>query len=112
MKIAIRSNFSQYMREVRVKKQIKLKEMADYYNVTSSYLLSMENGRRPLSRDWLQAYVTYFCQEPEEEDEFLENVFYRTTNIKLEMNETDGTKKNGPVYDFLFKIMKNFETYL
>lgn len=112
MKIAIRSNFSQYMREVRVKKQIKLKEMAEHHNVTSSYLLSMENGRRPLSREWLQAYVTYLFQEPEEEDEFLGNVFCHTTNIKLEMDETDGAKKNGPIYDFLFKIMKDFVVLL
>lgn len=49
------------IRKLRLDKGVRLKDMADAFEVTSSFLSAVENGRKAMPDDWLQKLDRYFA---------------------------------------------------
>lgn len=50
----------QQIRRLRITKGVKLKAMADAFQVKSSFLSAVENGRKTMPEEWIEKLDRYF----------------------------------------------------
>jgi len=57
--------FGRYVRKLRIDSGFLLKDMADFLNVTSSYLSAVEMGKRKIPEDWAEKISIFFQMDDE-----------------------------------------------
>lgn len=85
------TEFGKELRIVRLKRNKKLKDMADDLNISPSYLSSVENGKRNLTKEFVQRLFESYNFDIKEKEE-IEEAYVKTVRsitISFDKNEED-----------------------
>lgn len=81
--------FGKALRSLRLDKGMLLKDMAEDLGVTSSYLSSVETGKRNIPEEWPQRIGKLYDLNPNELKKLLAAATASATQIKLDLSEVD-----------------------
>lgn len=100
------TELSKILRKIRLENGQILKKMADSLGVTSSYLSAVENGKRPMPKEWLQKLAQEYELSQERVDEIRVAADKLTKTIKLNVaNKSDIQRDVALVFARAFENM-------
>lgn len=77
------TEFGIFIKILRVKREIKQKDMAKMLGISSAYLSAMEIGRRPVKQDNIRNIINAYQLDGEEIDEIWEAYYNSRFNIRF-----------------------------
>lgn len=88
------TRFGEYMRILRVKKRILMKDTADVLGVKTPFLSAVENGKKKIPADWYEKIsLAYDLSDVEKKE--LKNVIEESANqIKIDLVNCNDSQKN------------------
>lgn len=99
------TNFGKYVRILRIKKGLILKDMADDLNISISFLSAMETGRRPIPEHIIDKIVEIYNLTDDEANNLRQAAIESIASIKIDTHTADEQKR-----DLAFTFARNFET--
>lgn len=93
------TKFGEFMRILRIKKNILMKDTADSLNVKTPFLSAVENGKKKIPDDWYLRICSIYNLSNDEKDELKKAIEESTVLVKIDLSNCDYTKKNL-VYEF------------
>lgn len=85
--------FGALMRKYREKRNLKLKHVADYLNVSSTYLSATELGRRNPSIEWVKPLQEIYQLSPEETEHLREVLVSSRISDVVYLSHLDDTER-------------------
>lgn len=99
------TEFGRILRIYRVNHGITLKDMADNLSVPSSYLSSMEMGRKNISHDFLKKLLNTYQFSEQEMQGLKESVANSGNIMKLDLRSSNREQRN-----LALKFARRFDT--
>lgn len=85
--------FGKYCRKLRIDNGELLKDMADKFKVTSSYLSAVENGKRNIPEDWLEKLISHYHLNDSEVNELKNAIDQSQLVVKVDLTGYGHTEK-------------------
>ena len=87
------TDLGRLLRKIRIDHSEILKNMADHFGVTSSYLSAVENGKRPIPEAWEAIILSIYHLDENQEAELRRAVVKSLENIKLNVSDVNYAHK-------------------
>ena len=87
------TQFGKFLRKIRIDNSELLKNMADTFGVTSSYLSAVENGKRNIPQDWASKIIEFYDLTDNQIIELDEAIALSQNEIILDTSELDTSDK-------------------
>jgi len=88
------TDFGKFIRKLRIEKEELLKEMADKLGVTSSYLSSVEIGKRKFPEKWFQLLIEAYNLEGDVIDELQQAINRSKKIIEINIDKMNNQDKD------------------
>jgi len=87
------TDLGRFLRKIRIDHGEILKDMADKFGVTSSYLSAVENGKRAIPEVWEEIILRNYPLDERQQQELHKAVIESIGTINLNMSKTNYTNK-------------------
>jgi transcriptional regulator with XRE-family HTH domain len=91
--MAMLTNLGRLLRKIRIDHGEILKNMADKFGVTASYLSAIENGKRPVPESWEKILLTKYTLNSEQKIELQRAIIDSIEFVHVNVSEADFFKK-------------------
>lgn len=88
------TSLGKYLRTFRIQEGELLKDMADKLNVASAYLSSIENGKREVSKKFVDKIVEAYQLSSEETQKILEAYQRTLGEVSFKLSSSNESEKN------------------
>jgi len=96
--------FGKFTRKLRIDKGELLKDMADKLQVTSSYLSSVEMGKRTVPQKWAEQIKEFYTLTESDYLDLLKSISESKKEVVLNLSE-----KNAKDKDIILSFARNFD---
>ena len=79
------TEFGKKVRKLRIDKGVRLKDMAEYLDVSSAYLSAVETGKKKASKNILEGIAKYFKLKGEQKAELLQIAAQSAEEVKINL---------------------------
>jgi transcriptional regulator with XRE-family HTH domain len=97
------TNLGRLLRKIRIDHGEILKNMADRFGVTASYLSSVENGKCPIPGAWERIILSDYSLDESQRSELRRAIIESATSIKLDVSAAGYANKEIS-FDFARKV--------
>jgi transcriptional regulator with XRE-family HTH domain len=97
------TNLGRLLRKIRIDHGEILKNMADRFGVTASYLSAVENGKRPIPITWEKVILSEYPLDENQKTELRKAVIESIESINLDVSSASYTNKEV-AFSFARKI--------
>jgi HTH-type transcriptional regulator, competence development regulator len=80
------TEFGKFLRKLRIDNNELLKNMADKFNITPSYLSAVETGKRNIPSEWNDILIDTYKLDDDQQDELKDVVRKSKLKVKFELN--------------------------
>ena len=87
------TNLGRALRKIRIDHGEILKDMADKFGVTASYLSAVENGKRPIPELWEGIILNNYQLDNQQKEELHRAVIESTNTISFDISESPYANK-------------------
>jgi len=87
------TNLGRVLRKMRIDHGEILKDMADRFGITASYLSAVENGKRPIPEVWEKIILESYPLDERQKDELRRAVIESIDSITLDVSESGFANK-------------------
>ena len=87
------TNLGRFLRKIRIDKDEILKDMADHFGVTASYLSAVENGIRPMPERWKPIIIDKYQLNKEQQNELQKLIIESTDTVHINLANADYQNK-------------------
>lgn len=87
------TNLGRLLRKIRIDHNEILKNMADRFSVTASYLSAVENGKRPIPETWEEIILESYTLDDKQREDLHKAIVESIESIKLDVSEASYTSK-------------------
>lgn len=101
------TEFGIFNRILRVKREIKLKDMAKALGISTAYLSAFEVGRRPVKQNVVQNIISAYQLDEEETDEIWKA--YYNSQFDIRFNIYKASNKKAILIRLLDKEFENID---
>ncbi len=88
------TKFGEFMRILRIRKNILMKDTADALNVKTPFLSAVENGKKKIPSDWYEKISTIYDLSYEDKKELSIAIEESADMIKINLLNCDNSQKN------------------
>lgn len=89
------TEFGKVLRKIRIDHGEILKQMADRLNVSSSFLSSVENGKKTIPTDWCDKISTFYRLDESQSQLLKDSASASAKTIKVDLTESSAIKKKA-----------------
>lgn len=83
------TKFGKILRIIRLKRNEKLKDMAGKLKITPSYLSSVENGKKPITKEFVDRLFSFYNFNDEEKDKIKEAYVKTSHSITIPFDDKE-----------------------
>jgi transcriptional regulator with XRE-family HTH domain len=87
------TNLGRVLRKIRIDHGEILKDMADRFGITASYLSAVENGKRPMPEAWEQTILSEYSLDDGQRLELHRAIIESVASINLDISSACYTTK-------------------
>lgn len=88
------TKFGEFMRILRIKKRILMKDTAEALEVTTPFLSAVENGKKKIPSSWYDKISAIYGLTDKEKVELLHAIEESSESIKVELKKCTDYQKN------------------
>lgn len=96
--------FGKELRKIRLDRDLLLKNMADDFGFSSSYLSAIENGKKEIPKDFIEKLKVTYDLSAEEIAKLEVSAIESQSSIAFNISELNKTQQ-----DFMFSFARRFE---
>lgn len=93
------SRFGEYMRILRIKRGLLMKDTADSLGIKTPFLSEVENGKKNIPSDWYEKLSKIYNLNAEEQENLKKAIQESSNTVKINLLNYDDSKRNL-VYEF------------
>lgn len=88
------TKFGEYMRILRIKKRILMKDTANILEVKTPFLSAVENGKKKIPADWYEKISNAYDLSTTEKEELKQAIEESADQIKINLLNCNDSQKN------------------
>lgn len=88
------TKFGEYMRILRIKNNLLMKDTADKLNVKTPFLSAVENGKKKIPTDWYEKLCSIYNLSSEERKKLKLAIEESTDSVKINILNCNESQKN------------------
>lgn len=88
------TKFGEFMRILRIKRNLLMKDTADSLEVKTPFLSAVETGKKKIPESWLEKICKIYNLSDIESEELKMAIEESATQLKIDLNDCSTTKKN------------------
>ena len=97
------TKFGEFMRILRIKRKIIMKDTAESLQVTTPFLSAVENGKKKIPDTWFERIKEIYSLNNEESIELKRAIEESTEQIKIDISNFDSYQK-----DLILEFQRSF----
>ena len=97
------TKFGEYMRNLRIKKNILMKDSADALGVKTPFLSAVENGKKKIPADWYEKLCSIYDLSSVEQANLKCAIEESSNMVKIDLLNCDESQK-----DLVFQFQRSF----
>lgn len=91
------TKFGQYLRELRLQRNVILKQMADSLGVSSAFLSAVEHGKKKIPQTWSQKIASLYHLSLKEESEMNEAILASRKTILINLEKSSEMNRKAAI---------------
>lgn len=88
------SKFGEYMRILRIKRDLLMKDTADSLGIRTPFLSEVENGKKKIPSDWYEKLCKIYDLTDEDKTELKKAIEESSDVVKINLLNADSTKRS------------------
>ncbi len=97
------TKFGEFMRILRIKNNILMKDVANDLNVKTPFLSAVENGKKKIPSNWYEKICLIYNLSNEEREELKRSIEESTDLVKINLSNCNDMQK-----DLIFQFQRSF----
>lgn len=98
------TKFGEYMRILRIKNNLLMKDTADSLNVRTPFLSAVENGKKKIPADWYDKLCSIYSLTDEEQKKLKQAIEESASLVKINLADCNEPQKN-----LAFQFQRSFQ---